>query len=242
MDINIEKLPRHIAIIMDGNGRWAKRRGLPRVFGHREGVKAVNRIVKAVSKLGVKYLTLYAFSIENWKRPQKEVDALMELLAVALDKNLRKLQKQKVRLQIIGNTKGLPESVQVKLNEVVQATSENKGLTLVLALNYGGQWDIIQAVQKILTTNDNELDTRQLAEKISKENIERNLSTAQIPDPDLLIRTSGEKRLSNFLLWQSAYTEFFFTDELWPDFGGDSLLNAIGSYQIRERRFGGLKS
>lgn len=242
MELEMKNMPKHIAIIMDGNGRWAKRRGFPRVVGHREGVKAVNRVVKSASKFKIKYLTLYAFSMENWKRPQTEVKALMELLVISLDKNIRKLQTQGVRLKIIGNLSMLPQRVQQKLDNAVDALSNNKGLTLVLALNYGGKWDIVQSVQRIIMKEkQNTLDLENLSALITEDRISQNLVTEDIPNPDLLIRTSGEKRLSNFLLWQTAYSEFLFTDELWPDFGEDSLLSAIENYQIRERRFGGLK-
>lgn len=242
MEINRKNIPEHVAIIMDGNGRWARRRGLPRVFGHREGVKAVTRVVKSAIKLRVKYLTLYAFSQENWKRPQKEVDALMDLLVIGLEKNLRKLHKQGVQLKVIGDISTLPVKVKKKLDETIVVTQNNEKITLTLALNYGSRWDIVNSIHQILKSQTEDTSKENLLEQISVEAISQNLSTAIIPEPDLLIRTSGEKRLSNFLLWESAYSELFFTDELWPDFGNDSLLNAIQNYQLRDRRFGGIKS
>ncbi len=237
--VDNQNIPKHIAIIMDGNGRWAKKRFLPRVMGHREGVKAVERTLEAAAKLGVSYLTLYAFSAENWRRPQEEVNALMELLAKALDRYQDKLQTNNVVLKIVGDYKKMPESVVNKLEKVVRATAENEGITLILALNYSGQWEITEATRKI---------ARQVAEGVVKvedidtDLVEQSLMTYFAPAPDLIIRTSGELRISNFLLWQSAYSELYFTSQLWPEFGENSLKEAIEEYQKRDRRFGDVKS
>lgn len=238
MEIDYTNIPEHIAIIMDGNGRWAKKKFLPRTLGHREGVKAVERTLEAAGNLGVKYLTLYAFSTENWRRPQEEINALMGLLAKALDNYKNKLNKNEISLKIIGAYKDLPETVVAKLNSVVEATSQNKRMTLVLALNYSGQWEITEAVKKIAEkASAGEIKI----EDINAATIEGELETSFAPAPDLIIRTSGEQRISNFLLWQSAYSEFYFTPELWPDFGEKSLLAAIEDFQSRERRFGDVK-
>ncbi len=237
-EIDKQNIPQHIAIIMDGNGRWAKKRFLPRALGHREGVKAVERTLESAGKLGVKYLTLYAFSTENWGRPEEEVNALMELLAMALDKYMPKLQANNVTLKIIGDYKKFPENVVAKLEKVVDETAENNGLTLILALNYSGQWEITEAVKKIAqkaVSKDIEV------QNINGEMVEQYLATHFAPSPDLVIRTSGEQRISNFLLWQSAYAEFYFTSQLWPEFGEESLKEAILAYQNRERRFGAIK-
>ncbi len=236
--IDIENIPQHIAIIMDGNGRWAKKRFLPRGLGHKEGVKAVERTLEAAGELGVKYLTLYAFSSENWTRPESEVSALMELLGIALDKYLPQLQKNGVALKIIGDYKKFPERVVAKLESVVEKTAENKNITLILALNYSGRWELTEAARKI---SKKVLEGALSLEQISPEELEKNLDTNFAPCPDLIIRTSGEQRISNFLLWQSAYSEFYFTPMLWPDFGKESLAQAIIDFQKRERRFGGIK-
>jgi len=233
--INLEKLPRHIAIIMDGNGRWAKQKGNERIFGHRNGVKAVREVVEGAGELGVKFLTLYAFSTENWNRPQREVDALMHLLIASIEKEEATLMKNNVRLLTIGDTEGLPSKVQTKLNGLIEKTQENKGLSLVLALNYSSRWELINATQKIAQ----KVKLAEInPEDITQEVFTSSLTTNQIPDPDLMIRTSGEQRISNFLLWQLAYSELYFTPVLWPDFRKKDLYEAIIDYQQRERRFG----
>jgi undecaprenyl diphosphate synthase len=229
------EIPRHIAIIMDGNGRWAQRRGLPRIAGHREGVESVRDIVEACGQLGVKFLTLYAFSTENWKRPREEVSLLMRLLVKALRDETDRLHRNNVRLQTIGDTSALPEEVRINLNESVCKTQDNTGLTLVLALSYSGRWDLRQAFTSLVAdARTGALPTGEVTE----EQIADRLSTRGIPDPDLLIRTSGEFRISNFLLWQLAYTEMHITPRYWPAFRRAHLYEAIGDYQNRERRFG----
>lgn len=233
--INIEKLPRHVAVIMDGNGRWAKQSGKPRVFGHRNGVKAVREVTEAAAELGIDYLTLYAFSTENWNRPKTEVNALMTLLVETLNKEIKTLNENNVRLQAIGDLSHLPAKTHAALLQGIDDTRENKRMTLVLALNYSSRWEIVQAAQT--------LAREALAGSITPEQINDNafaaaLSTANMPDPELLIRTSGEQRISNYLLWQIAYTELYFTDVMWPDFNKAHFYQAILSYQNRERRFG----
>jgi undecaprenyl diphosphate synthase len=233
--INPEKVPQHIAIIMDGNGRWAKQKGMPRVLGHRSGVKSVREVTEAAAQIGVKYLTLYAFSTENWNRPPSEVMALMSLLVETIKGEIRDLNKNGVRLTAIGDLDALPASTLKTLREGMEKTKDNQRITLVLALNYSAKWEILRA-------------TRHLAElvkagtllpsEISEAMFEHELSTGGIPDPELLIRTSGEARLSNFLLWQVAYAELYFTPVFWPDFGKEDLYKSILSYQNRERRFG----
>ncbi len=227
-----QRLPRHIAIIMDGNGRWAKKRGLPRIMGHREGAKTVKEIVTACAELGIEVLTLYAFSTENWSRPKTEIAGLMKILETYLKCELRTFQDNNVRLAVIGDMNALPESSVNALRKVTAATDKNTGMVLNLALNYGGRQDIVNAVNQALKNG---------ATKITEELITGNLYTAGQPDPDLLIRTSGEMRISNFLLWQTAYSEFFVTQVLWPDFKKKHLYSALEEYQNRERRFGGLK-
>jgi undecaprenyl diphosphate synthase len=223
-------IPRHVAIIMDGNGRWAKRRGLKRIFGHRNATEAVRAAITAAGKAGVQYLTLYTFSEENWKRPQEEIDNLMRLLVDAIRKETPELHKNGVQLRCIGNIASLPESVQGKLNECIYRTKDNKGLVLILALSYSGQWDILQAVARYAESSSKL--------PLTPEHFEQYLSTAGIPQPELLIRTGGEQRISNFFLWQIAYTEFYFLDLLWPDFRENHFLAAINEYNKRERRFG----
>jgi undecaprenyl diphosphate synthase len=220
---------------MDGNGRWAKKRGLPRVMGHREGVKSVRRVVEACGELGIRVLTLYTFSTENWRRPKEEVSALMKLLLKTIRKEIDDLDRNNVRLTVIGNLDRLPEVARASMQEAIERTASNTGLNLNLALNYGGREEIVSAVRAIAQRI---LDGSMTPDSISAETVQRHLHTASLPDPDLLIRTSGELRLSNFLLWQLAYTEIYITDELWPDFGKEALLRAIQSYQRRERRFG----
>mgnify|MGYP000968328662 CR=1 FL=1 len=233
--INSEKVPQHIAIIMDGKGRWAKQKGENRIYGHYEGVNSVRSVVEAAGEIGVKFITLYAFSTENWNRPKEEVDALMELLVSTISMETPELNKKNVRLQTIGNIDSLPPSCIEELNESIEITSKNTGLTLVLALSYSSKWEIINAIKQIATdVKNNEL----AIDSISEKSIEQYLCTKNIPDPELMIRTSGEHRVSNFLLWQLAYTEFYFTDKLWPDFRKDDLFEAVINFQNRERRFG----
>jgi undecaprenyl diphosphate synthase len=225
------KIPTHIAVIMDGNGRWAKGRRLPRVFGHRAGITSVREIVKTCGDLGVKVLTLYAFSAENWARPGAEVQALMRLLQEYIVRELPDLQKNHIRLRAIGRLQGLPSGAQKRLAEAVLATERNKGLTLVLALNYGGRQEIVDACNRAMAEGHSQIDEKILASY---------LYAPDCPEPDLLIRTSGEMRLSNFLLWESAYTELYVTKTLWPDFRKPHLYEAIAEFQRRERRFGGI--
>ena len=235
--VDSKKLPRHIAIIMDGNGRWAKKRGLPRIFGHRQGVKSVERVVMACAEMGIEVLTLYAFSTENWARPKKEIKALMSLLGQFLDEKIAELKKNNIKLRTIGNIGELPEPVQKKLKRAIRETEKNSRLTLNLALNYGSRTEIIEAVKRISElVKAGELSPAQIDEKVFSEH----LYTTGIPDPDLLIRTSGESRLSNFLLWQISYTEIYVTRTLWPDFRKSDLLKAIADFQHRRRRFGGI--
>lgn len=233
--IKAHKLPNHVAIIMDGNGRWAKQKGLARVFGHRNGVKAVRKTVEAASEIGLKVLTLYAFSTENWNRPKKEIDALMNILISSLKKELSTFQKNDIKLQTIGQTKNLPLKAQKKLQEVIDKTENNTSMILNLALSYGSREEIVNTIKNISKKIVNkELSVEEIDEKI----INNHLYTFTLPDVDFLIRTSGEKRLSNFLLWQIAYAELFFTDVLWPDFRKEDFFEAILDYQQRERRFG----
>ena len=234
-DITSQKLPKHVAIIMDGNGRWAKQQGKPRVFGHKNGVKSVQEIVEAAAEIGINTLTLYTFSTENWNRPKQEVDVLMGLLVRSLKKELKTLIKNNIKLQTIGKIDQLPEKVIAELKEVIEKTKNNTRLTLNLALNYGAREEIVNAI-KIISKKvvNNELSIAEIDENI----INNHLYTVTLPDVDFLIRTSGEKRISNFLLWQIAYAEFYFTDVLWPDFRKEHFFQAIKEYQQRERRFG----
>lgn len=235
--INLERLPRHIAIIMDGNGRWAKKRGLPRTLGHHAGVEALRDVVKTCSNLGVEVLTVYAFSTENWRRPKDEVGVLMNLLTEYLRRGLKELHENKVQIKTLGDITPLPLEAQKELVKATQQTGNNKGLILNLALNYGGRAEITMALRKL----GEKIQQGKLApEEIDESLISSSLFTAGLPDPDLLIRTSGEMRLSNFMLWQLAYTEIVVTEQLWPDFNPKTLLSAIKAYQQRERRFGGL--
>ncbi|MCX8108489.1 MAG: isoprenyl transferase [Verrucomicrobiae bacterium] len=230
-------LPTHVAIIMDGNGRWAKQRHLPRVEGHRHGVESVRAVVRAAGELGIKYLTLYAFSVENWNRPKDEVDTLMQYLARYLKSELDELQKNNVRLEVIGQVYRLPEFVQEQLAKTRQALSKNNGLTLILALSYGGRTEIVDAVRQIASkVRAGELDPEEINEQV----ISQHLYTRHFPDPDLLIRTSGELRVSNFLLWQISYAEFVVTPTLWPDFRKPQFYAALEEYARRHRRFGGV--
>ncbi len=230
-----EKLPCHVAVIMDGNGRWAKKNRLRRVMGHEKGAEAVRATIKTCRELGIRYLTLYAFSVENWHRPANEIERLMSLLETYLKTELEEMLETGIRLLTIGETTRFPVAVQDLLAKAMKETSENNGMVLTLALSYGGRDEIVQAVRRMLRDSRS---TEMHEEAITKEFFSRYLYTVDIPDPDLLIRTSGEYRLSNFLLWQSAYTELYFTDVLWPDFTKDVLIDAIVDYQQRERRFG----
>ncbi|MCX7843543.1 MAG: isoprenyl transferase [Clostridia bacterium] len=236
VDIDKNNLPRHIAIIMDGNGRWAKKRGLPRNAGHREGSNALKNIVVFSDKIGIKYLTVYAFSTENWKRPKSEVDALMGLLLEYLKNAERELHGKNIRIRVIGDVNGLPEDIKKEIARVDKLTAKNTGLSLNIALNYGSRNEIVNAVKSLCVDVKN---GRLSVKDIDEDSIAGRLYTFDMPDPDLIIRTSGEKRISNFLLWQSAYTEFWFTDVLWPDFKDNHLIEAIKEYQSRHRRFGG---
>lgn len=233
--IDLERLPQHIAVIMDGNGRWAKRRHLPRIAGHRAGIRAVRQAVEACARLGVPYLTLYAFSIENWKRPHTEVTLLMDLLREYLRKEVPELNKQNIRLGVIGRIHELPKPVQRDLQAALSRTRRNEGMRLTLALNYGGRAELVDAMRLIAAEWAH---NGQVA--IDEKTFSEHLYTHDLPDPDLLIRTSGELRLSNFLLWQVAYSEIWVTDTLWPDFTQTNLFQAIIDYQKRERRYGGL--
>ncbi|MBM3438666.1 MAG: isoprenyl transferase [Bacteroidetes bacterium] len=233
--IDLQRIPQHVAIIMDGNGRWAKQKGHMRIFGHRHGVKAVRAAIEAGAELGVKYLTMYAFSAENWTRPQQEVSALMELLVSTIEDELPTLMKNRIRLETIGNIEQLPAKCQVQLTKTKAKTAENDRLTLVLALSYSGRWDIIEAVKKVSKLVEEGVLK---SEDIDESELNKALSTAQYPHPDLLIRSSGEQRISNFLMWEIAYSELYFTPVLWPDFTKDDFYRAIVDYQGRERRFG----
>lgn len=233
------RLPRHIGFIMDGNGRWATEQGLSRTDGHREGIESVRDIVKASSQLGIPYITLYAFSLENWKRPSSEVGILMKLLEYYLKKEVDELHYNNVKLQAIGKLSSLPKSIQKLLFKAIDLTSNNTGLTLTLALSYSGRWDIVRAVQLL------SLDVRRgklSPEDITEEIFVKYLQTSNLPEPDLIIRTSGEMRLSNFLLWESAYSEIYITDKYWPEFRRNELYEAIRNYSKRERRFGRISS
>jgi undecaprenyl diphosphate synthase len=228
-------LPRHVAVIMDGNGRWAKKKGGIRIMGHQSAIEAVRDTVEGAASIGIEYLTLYAFSTENWKRPQYEVNALMQLLVSTIRKETATLTKNDIRLNAIGDIASLPSSCQRELKEAMALTANNKRMTLNLALSYSGRWELTQAMQRIAKqVSEGKVNPEQVTEQL----ISDNLSTAGIPDPELLIRTSGEQRISNFLLWQIAYTELYITDLLWPDFRRAHLYEAIQSFQNRERRFG----
>ncbi|WP_353076744.1 isoprenyl transferase [Flavobacterium sp.] len=234
-EIDKNNLPKHLAIIMDGNGRWAKKQGMLRVFGHEKGTKSVKQTVENCAKLGIEFLTLYAFSTENWNRPKIEVDTLMKLLVSALKKELKTLQNNNIKLNAIGNLDYLPSGVRKELVEVIEKTQENSRMTLTLALSYGARDEIINAVKIISEKVKNNIIS---VDAIEESIINQHLYTQNMPDVDLVIRTSGEHRISNFLLWQIAYAEFYFTDVLWPDFNEEELHKALLSYQKRERRFG----
>lgn len=230
-----ENIPSHVAVIMDGNGRWAKKNGKARVFGHQNGVKSVRSVTEGAAEMGIKYLTLYAFSTENWNRPKAEVMALMQLLVSTIAKETKTLNKNNIRLQSIGNLESLPKNCYKELMKSIENTAQNDGMTLVLALSYSSRWEITEAVNALL----NEVKSGEFGEeKVTEELFNRYLCTANIPDPELIIRTSGEHRVSNFLLWQAAYAEFYFTEILWPDFRKEDLWNAVEDFQKRERRFG----
>ena len=234
-DIDANNLPQHIAVIMDGNGRWAKGQGAARIFGHRHAIQAVRDVTEGCAELGVGFLTLYAFSTENWGRPRAEVNALMQLLVNTIGSERETLMKNNVRLKTIGDSNQLPPNCRLTLHQAIELTQNNTGLTLTLALNYSGRWEITEAVKKIAY----QVQERQIrAEDIDQPLIADSLTTREMPDPELLIRTSGEMRISNFLLWQLAYTELYMTPVLWPDFRREHLYEAIRAYQQRERRFG----
>lgn len=233
--INQSSIPQHVAIIMDGNGRWAKQQGENRIFGHHEGVNSVREIVEACGEIGVKFLTLYAFSTENWNRPKEEVDGLMELLVGTISMETKNLNDKGVRLEAIGDLKSLPEICQHQLQESINITSKNNKVTLILALSYSSKWEITNSVKEIAKEI---AKGTLLPSEITSELIDSHLNTRLWPNPELMIRTSGERRISNFLLWQLAYAEFYFTDVLWPEFRKDDFFKAIISYQNRERRFG----
>ncbi|MCX2494969.1 undecaprenyl diphosphate synthase [Pedobacter terrae] len=233
--IDYSRLPKHIAVIMDGNGRWAKGQGKVRVFGHEQGVLSVKDIVEGCVEVGIEYLTLYAFSTENWNRPKEEVDALMQILISTINRETETLNKNNVKLNAIGNIASLPQECIDDLKEAMEKTAHNEKCTLTLALSYSAKWEILEAAKKIASAvknNDISLDD------INEDLFASKLTTVNIPDPELMIRTSGEHRISNYLLWQMAYTEFYFTDVLWPDFRRENLFEAIVDYQKRERRFG----
>jgi len=233
--IDSSKLPAHVAIIMDGNGRWAKQRGLDRIFGHQQGVNAVRELIETAAELGIRFLTLYAFSTENWGRPDEEVTALMGIMVQSLSNETETLLKNNIRLKAIGDINRLADDVRARLDETIELTSVSTGLTLIIALSYSSRWEIATAARNISAdVKKGTLDPL----SITEEDFEKYLTTYGIPDPELLIRTSGELRISNFLLWQVAYTEFYFTEILWPDFGKDDFYNAIIDFQKRERRFG----
>lgn len=227
--------PKHIAVIMDGNGRWATNKGLSRVEGHKNGVRSVREISECCAEVGIQYLTLYAFSTENWSRPKEEVDALMELLVETIKNEVSTLNENNIRLNAIGDIQSLPLSCQLKLNEAIKDTSQNSGMILTLALSYSSRWEITNAIKSIVKA----VQSGNVSEDdITEELISSHLCTSTIPDPELMIRTSGERRVSNYLLWQMAYTEFYFSDVFWPDFRKEHLMKAIEDYQSRERRFG----
>ncbi len=229
------KIPRHIAIVMDGNGRWAKAKRKPRLWGHKVGVEAVRNIVKACNALDVECLTIFAFSSENWKRPEEEIKNLMGLFMMALEREAKALARNNVRLKIIGDISQFSEKLQKKIKQVEEITSKSDGLNLIVAANYGGRWDIVESVKSLL----GKMPAGELtADEITEEAVSANLSTQEFPEPDLFIRTGGEKRISNFLLWQMAYCELYFTDVLWPDFDKEELHKAIADFSTRQRRFG----
>lgn len=233
--INKDKLPIHIAVIMDGNGRWAKQKGKGRIFGHRHGVETVRKVVEACAEIGVKYLTLYTFSVENWQRPRTEINALMSLLVSTIKKEIATLMKNNIRLDVIGDIKRLPDKTYKQVTEAMKQTANNTGLTLIMALSYSSKWDILNATKQIAEL----VESRKISkDEINEELFSSLLSTSNFPNPELLIRTSGETRISNFLLWELAYTELYFTTKNWPEFTKEDLYAAILDFQTRERRFG----
>ena len=231
MSNKLKEIPEHIAIIMDGNGRWAEEQGKERIYGHQNGVQAVRNAIEAAGEIGVKFLTLYAFSTENWNRPKEEIDALMGLLVKAIQNEIANLMSNNVRLQVIGNILSLPVACQNELKDAIETTKNNSGLTVALALSYSGRWEIVNAVREIVKNNVEE-------KEITENSFSSFLNTNKIPDPEILIRTGYERRISNFLLWQIAYTELFFPDILWPDFKKEHLFEIIAEFQTRQRRFG----
>ena len=233
IDLDSKRIPKHVAIIMDGNGRWAKERGEERVFGHINGINSVRLSVEAALRTGVRYLTLYAFSTENWSRPKEEVDALMDLLVSTLIKEVEDLESKGVRLRAIGDLTTLPKACQDQINKSIQSTKDLDALDLVLALSYSSKWELVEATKQLMKSGVN-------PDELEASHIEEHLATSGIPDPELMIRTSGERRISNFLLWQLAYAEVQFTSVLWPDFGQENFYDAVRDYQKRNRRFGGL--
>lgn len=233
--IDKERLPRHIAIIMDGNGRWAKARNMERSYGHKYGVDAVRTVTEAATEIGIKYLTMYTFSTENWNRPDDEVAALMSLMVMAIERETPDLIKNNVRLQAIGDLGRIPDEVKARLDKCIADTAAGTGVTLILALSYSSRWEITEAVRRI---SESVAEGKRAIGDINEDTVSNNLTTKGIPDPDLLIRTGGDLRISNFMMWQLSYAELYFTDEYWPDFGKESLCKAIYDYQSRERRFG----
>jgi undecaprenyl diphosphate synthase len=228
-----KKIPQHIAVIMDGNGRWAKKRFLPRAAGHKEGVSSLKVVLKACAELGVKYLTVYAFSTENWGRPQEEVDFLMNLFAQSIDREIGELIENGVKLQFLGRTHKFSSTLQAKMRDSMEKTKDNQRITLSVMVNYGGRAEIVDAINEIVESRKSKIENR-----IEEKDIQAHLYTKGMPDPDLLIRTASEMRVSNFLLWQIAYSEIYVTEKLWPDFRRDQLIEALEAYQKRERRFG----
>jgi undecaprenyl diphosphate synthase len=233
--IDINRLPAHVAVIMDGNGRWARRRGQERIFGHHQGVKAVRKVLEAAAELGIKYLTLYAFSTENWNRPDDEVSALMDIMVESLNNETDTLVENNISVTVIGDLSRLSEKVRTRLRETIRITEGCTRVRLVVALSYSSRWEISEACRKIARSVKEGVLS---ADKITEDTVTENLETSGIPDPELMIRTSGEKRISNFLLWQLAYTELYFTEKLWPDFGKEDFYKAIADFQKRERRYG----
>ncbi len=233
--IDMSRLPGHVAVIMDGNGRWAHKRGRERIFGHHQGVKAVRKTVEAAAELGINFLTLYAFSTENWNRPDEEVSALMDLMVESINNETHTLVEKKISLRVIGDLSRLSENVRNRLYETMKVTSEGTHMTLVVALSYSSRWEISEACRRIaMAVKEGRLNLDQ----INEQTVSDSLTTSHIPDPELMIRTSGEKRISNFLLWQLAYTELYFTEKLWPDFGKEDFYKAVADFQKRERRYG----
>ncbi|MEZ5019890.1 MAG: isoprenyl transferase [Bacteroidetes bacterium] len=233
--IDISRLPGHVAVIMDGNGRWAHRRGRERIFGHHQGVKAVRKTVEAAAELGVRFLTLYAFSTENWNRPEDEVTALMDLMVESINNETHTLVEKGISLKVIGDLSRLSEKVRNRLFETMKTTSDGSRMTLIVALSYSSRWEISEACRRIaLAVKEGRMNENE----INEQTVTESLTTSDIPDPELMIRTSGEKRISNFLLWQLAYTELYFTEKLWPDFGKEDFYKAVADFQKRERRYG----